>query len=308
MAFSLFSKKNLYPEFAELDFNTACGGEYWVRKKVTKKKDREIYQELLNLYKSYQRSLEPLHTIPKIFHQIWLGTKPIPERYQTFIAKLKQLHPTWDYRLWQDSDLESFEFKNRDLFDLSTNVAEKADILRYAILEHFGGVYLDLDVEFFKPIDQLAEHVDFFAGLEPFHYTTGIVTALYIANTIIGSRPNHPILQGTNEFLRDAFVRFHKVEELEHVTETILKTYLPFNKAILRNLRSFDYKNIVLPTAYLYTLCPVGWRPLKKFRRSIFKKNLFFDKVYPQTYAVHYWDNNWFPPKDPVSKCKKWLS
>jgi mannosyltransferase OCH1-like enzyme len=44
---------------------------------------------------------------------------------------------------------------NRSAMDAATTMAQKADILRLEILYHFGGIYLDTDVEPVKSIAPL---------------------------------------------------------------------------------------------------------------------------------------------------------
>lgn len=59
---------------------------------------------------------------------------------------------------------------------------QKSDLLRYALLEHFGGVYFDLDVTCLKSLDEL-RHVPF---LSPGAHPAGV------NNAFILSRPGHP--------------------------------------------------------------------------------------------------------------------
>jgi mannosyltransferase OCH1-like enzyme len=40
---------------------------------------------------------------------------------------------------------------NRDLFDAEPNIAAKVDLLRYEIVHHYGGVYLDADTRSLGP-------------------------------------------------------------------------------------------------------------------------------------------------------------
>ena len=94
--------------------------------------------------------------IPKIIHQTW-KTEQIPAKAQPFVNRVRELNPDWEYRLWTDEDnlqlvrehfpqlLEIYEGFSRGIM--------RADVIRYMIMYHIGGVYLDLDYEMLHPFD-----------------------------------------------------------------------------------------------------------------------------------------------------------
>ena len=49
--------------------------------------------------------------------------------------------------------------------DPARNLAERADVLRYEILRRHGGVYVDVDVECLRPLDDLLTGVRGLRGL-----------------------------------------------------------------------------------------------------------------------------------------------
>jgi len=62
---------------------------------------------------------------------------------------------------------------------------QKANILRYAILEHYGGVYLDMDITCLQPLDDL-RHLPFLA---PAAFPVGV------SNGFMLSQAHHPLLK-----------------------------------------------------------------------------------------------------------------
>lgn len=94
----------------------------------------------------------PQPKIPKIIHQIWLGS-PLPKQYKKYQKSWRHHHPDWEYKLWTDADVEAFQLHNKKLFDEAKNYGEKSDIFRYEILHRYGGVYIDTDIECLKPFD-----------------------------------------------------------------------------------------------------------------------------------------------------------
>eukprot|EP00479_Gromia_sphaerica_P006989 TRINITY_DN2164_c0_g2_i1.p1 TRINITY_DN2164_c0_g2~~TRINITY_DN2164_c0_g2_i1.p1 ORF type:complete len:199 (-),score=32.80 TRINITY_DN2164_c0_g2_i1:348-944(-) len=129
--------------------------------------------------------------IPKLIHQIWLGGK-MPERYKKWNESWGKFHPDWQYKLWIDDDVQSFQFAEpvRKLFEDAPTFVEKSDIFRYAILLKFGGIYVDTDFECLQPFDVLHEQsgLEVYAGIS----NTGTIE-LNIG--IIGAVPNHDLIK-----------------------------------------------------------------------------------------------------------------
>jgi mannosyltransferase OCH1-like enzyme len=92
--------------------------------------------------------------IPKIIHQIYWNFKnnnaDMPEKWKQLQKNCKTLYENngWKYILWNRSMGNKFIRHNFPWlwknYSLSINI-ERVDILRYAILYIYGGMYLDLD-------------------------------------------------------------------------------------------------------------------------------------------------------------------
>jgi inositol phosphorylceramide mannosyltransferase catalytic subunit len=122
--------------------------------------------------------------IPRVFHQIWVGSDPLPEECEAYRESWMRHHPEWEFRLWTDENLPR-DFERREAYELLRLPAERADVIRLELLYRSGGVYVDLDFECLRPIDSLVGDVDFF---------TGYRKARRPNNALIGSVPGHPIL------------------------------------------------------------------------------------------------------------------
>jgi mannosyltransferase OCH1-like enzyme len=149
---------------------------------------------------SHYRRSEP--RIPHVFHQIWLGPEPMPEEFEPYRESWRRHHPGWELRLWDEDNLPD-GLRTTAAYDQERQPVERADILRLELLWRFGGVYLDIDMECLRPIDSLAEGLDFF-GTE---IKPGRVT-----NTVIGAALQHPILDRalSNLKLHEPGARFDK--------------------------------------------------------------------------------------------------
>ena len=103
--------------------------------------------------------------IPKIIHFCWLSGDPYPENIRQCIDSWKRVLPDYELVLWDTKrfDLSSSKWV-RQAFE-SKKYAFAADYIRMYALYHFGGIYLDSDVEVLKPFDDLLQ-LPYFIGQE----------------------------------------------------------------------------------------------------------------------------------------------
>jgi mannosyltransferase OCH1-like enzyme len=98
---------------------------------------------------------QKITTIPSRIHFVWISIglridrpqAPVPVSVQNRIEHWKKLHLNWDIVIW-DNQLVREHFP--DLAKLAALVPREAwaaDLIRYALLERFGGIYLDTDIE-----------------------------------------------------------------------------------------------------------------------------------------------------------------
>ncbi|MGI9264523.1 MAG: glycosyltransferase family 32 protein, partial [Gammaproteobacteria bacterium] len=138
----------------------------------------------------------PTPSIPKIIHQIWLGS-PVPKKLRRYSDSWRKHHPDWEFRIWTDREVEQFEFETRDLFESAECWGQKSDLLRVEILNRMGGVYVDFDYLSYKPIDQLVERYDFFTTLK-YIFTAYLgwpavwPAPIVACNSLMGARAGHP--------------------------------------------------------------------------------------------------------------------
>jgi mannosyltransferase OCH1-like enzyme len=86
--------------------------------------------------------------IPKIIHQTYIN-ESIPAHWQEAQQSCIDLHEDYEYILWTDAKSREFvaaEFPwFLETFDGYQFPIQRADAIRYFVLAHFGGVYIDLD-------------------------------------------------------------------------------------------------------------------------------------------------------------------
>lgn len=104
-------------------------------------------------------------SIPKVLHYIWLGGNPLPKITEKCIESWKKFCPDYEIKRWDESNLNiDINQYCRQAYD-AKKFAFASDVLRYYILKNEGGIYLDIDVELLKPIDEFLEN-EAFCGFE----------------------------------------------------------------------------------------------------------------------------------------------
>lgn len=120
--------------------------------------------------------------IPRVFHRVWLGGKPVPEPFTRWGRSWTTVHPGWTMKLWTEREI--VDFKNRDLLSRCSSLAQQADIVRYEVILREGGVYLDMDMECIKNIEPLLQGVEFFGCWQ---------RLAVLSNAVFGAAPGHEI-------------------------------------------------------------------------------------------------------------------
>ena len=128
--------------------------------------------------------------IPKIIHQTYINTS-IPTVWQEAQASCLALHqePEWEYKLWTDQAALEFiaelypEFQ--ETFENYRYPIQRADAIRYFVLDHYGGVYIDLDDGCNRSLEPLLIYPAWVRKTVP----TGV------SNDAMGAAPHHPFFQ-----------------------------------------------------------------------------------------------------------------
>jgi mannosyltransferase OCH1-like enzyme len=206
--------------------------------------------------------------IPEKIHQVWLGSE-FPADQVKYSYSWKYHNPSWEYKLWTDSDVKDVDIPNRKLFDSITNLGQKSDFLRYHILKQYGGIYVDTDFECLKGFENLPT-LDFFTGVG---YPKDV--ELYVG--IIVSVPNHPILNHIIECMTEA--RYEgSWRNMFHTTGSYFFTRMFFDM-----VNEHTEGIVAFPPDFFYP----------------FPNNMKKEKVDPYSfvksisYAIHHWAVSW---------------
>ena len=128
-------------------------------------------------------------SIPKIIHQLWIGTKPAPIK---LMDTWKDKHPNFEYIYWNEEEFikRNMTFKCQDKINEIEEINGKADIIRWEILYKYGGIFIDADSICIEPFDDEILSKQCFAGWEQEELRKGL-----IATGTMGFPEKHPLVK-----------------------------------------------------------------------------------------------------------------
>ncbi|MDX1913964.1 MAG: glycosyltransferase [Methylophilus sp.] len=106
-------------------------------------------------------------SIPKVIHQTY-HSKTLPSEIEENINYLKRINPGWEYRLYDDSDIETYIKRySPQILHIYQKInpaygASRADLFRYLLIYNEGGVYLDIKSSISKPLDDIIQSDDIY--------------------------------------------------------------------------------------------------------------------------------------------------
>lgn len=123
--------------------------------------------------------------IPKKIHYCWFGKSPIPERNLKWMESWKKCCPDYEIIRWDEGNYDVS--KNAYIHEAyqQKKWGFVSDYARLDVVFHYGGIYLDTDVEIIRSYDELL-YQKAFAGVE-----ADRKIALGLG---FGARKGHPVI------------------------------------------------------------------------------------------------------------------
>jgi mannosyltransferase OCH1-like enzyme len=212
--------------------------------------------------------------IPKVIHYCWFGNNNKSLMIRKCLKTWKKHLSDYKFILWNEKNFKSnnkfyhFALKNK-------NWAYVSDYVRLQVLYDYGGVYLDTDMFFIKPLSfDFLNRACFF----------GAENRDLISCGIIGSLPK-------NGFLKQCLSHYENLEYLEKqafkepITKTITKIFREkYNYSKQLNLE-IHFENIsIFPVNYFY---PYPFNINKRLDKN------FIKYATKDTVAIHLWNGSW---------------
>lgn len=253
--------------------------------KITNLDDWQFLAERWDAWKANTEF--PAEPIPKIIHQVWLGS-PLPEKYRDWTQSWQKAG--YEYHLWdEESLLAIFAENEKAWYNATTSFGPKSDIARYKVLSLYGGIYCDTDFECLKPFDDILSKTTLFAGV--------IFDAKpEIAGGIVGAVPHHPLIEQT---LAALTAKAHTGSDYNDILDKTGPAF--FTRSIFANRALLNNTDVFFPTHYLY--------PLPNFTamNTLSPKKIRTKYIKPVSYAIHYWEISWDKTESPAVRLVKKL-
>ncbi|WAR63846.1 hypothetical protein PtB15_16B5 [Puccinia triticina] len=219
--------------------------------------------------------VEPLRPsrVPKIIHQTW-KTDQIPDRWIPVRESCVSAHESWEYMLWTDKSgrelIEREYLWFLPIYDGYRYPIQRADAVRYFILHHYGGVYMDLDIGCIRPMDSLLR----FDLILPQTVPVGI------SNDLMFSAKGHPFM----DFIIHRLGQFDHDYRLNYAT--VMFSTGPMALSALLNLFRRS------PSFGLTPGMP-AFGPVRILPPKLYGKNLAAPQPSPGPYFTHYYGSSW---------------
>jgi mannosyltransferase OCH1-like enzyme len=250
----------------------------------------EMKQDFIQKYpESKENKSETIPFIQHFVHVFGSGELRKVSDYKVIkmmrsINKLNEANPSWQHYIWTNdssgipnSILNLSNVKIKYLSELKDNIlyqdivlgsksskliewVQTSDLVRVAVLQKYGGVYFDCDVEVFRA-DELAKLMrsfDLVLGQES--------KSLYISNAIMASVPNHLVMNNAAlimhrnlhqdsfpnipEYLKDKTALNKVIKETGPITMSVVY----YQYADLMKKNGIETSSIVLPPIALSNL------------------------------------------------------
>lgn len=252
-------------------------------------------------------------SIPAVLFQTWKTKTDLPTNFAYWQKTFKDLHPTYQYRLWDDADNRAFIEKNfpwfLDRYDSFPAEIYRADAVRYFFLYRFGGIYADLDTECIRSLDPLLTGGDVILG----RMGSNPAFEHSIPNAFMMSKPRQEFWLFVISLISDTIG-----DRPEYVTGPVVLKQAYDDYATqyredwvqnrIANIRakmgdtfpaSNERTNVIVATPNVFF--PVDWSDRIHdtfFRKPLIRDQTILDRdvalaLFPTSFVVSYWAHSW---------------
>lgn len=212
----------------------------------------------------YEKCKSDKYLIPPVINYCWFGKNPIPQEYLYYIDSWKKMCPDYEIVRWDESNYDVNKHPYMAQAYKEKKWAFVSDYARLDIVYHFGGIYLDTDVELIKNLDEL-RRFNAYVGFESETFVnTGLGFGAVKRNKLIGK-----LMHGYDEVVPGNYITCPQLQSME--MDKI---------GLVRNdtFQYLDYGDVaVLPSEFL---CPLEYR----FRQ---------EKMTENTFSIHHYSGSW---------------
>ena len=202
--------------------------------------------------------------IPKIIHYVWVNDNPFPDKIKRCLESWRKYLPDYEFVKWDYNKVKNINNPFHHEAIKVGKLAFAADFIRLYALYHFGGIYLDTDVQVLKSFDDLLEN-QCFLGREKWLQIHDDLQEFYPTSHCIGSIQGHSFIKhcldyySGRHFIRTESTNIPENLQLDmtiipYVLNEILKLY-GYDSRPSQNNKILHLKNGVMVYPYEYFDC-----------------------------------------------------
>ena len=226
--------------------------------------------------------------IPRILHQTW-KTRDIPLEWQPCVQSWRAQHLDWQYILWTDEANRQFVQTHYPdflgFYDAYAYAIQRADVIRFLILQTYGGVYVDLDLECLQPIGPLIADRTFVAGYEPPAHAQRLGVTRLICNAFMAAVPQHRLLARVVQALTTVNPKITVHTEVLKTTGPLLLTHV---------VQQYPFDDVTLLADHcLYPLTSQQIDRDMRLSDADQAQQIKEDCRRRGAYTLHYWAKTW---------------
>lgn len=207
--------------------------------------------------------------IPKVIHYCWFGRGEMPDLTLKCIASWKKYLPEYEIILWNEDnfDVNSYQYALEAYKE--NKFAFVADVCRLHVLKSIGGIYMDTDVEFIKPLAPEMLNDVAFTGFEDKLVSAGIMGSVRDGQWVSDLLSFY---DGKSFYLADGGLNINPITET--ITAIMKEKKSLINDNTLQNIPNYC---TIYPSDYFY---PKSWITLKT-------------TITANTYCIHHFAASW---------------
>lgn len=216
--------------------------------------------------------------IPKIIHYCWFGNGEIPEDFRRNIDTWKRHCPDYEIKCWNESNYDITKNKYMKQAYEMKKWGFVPDYARLDIVNTYGGIYLDTDVELLRPLDTLLQY-KLFCGFEN--------TAHIAFGLGFGSVKDNPIINEMMKTYEEAdFIRADGT--LNTIPSPIYQTQDMEKMGLIKNGRTQWVQDAII-------LAPEYLAPINEFG---------YGKPTTKSFSIHHYAATWYDNEQQEVKNK----
>lgn len=222
--------------------------------------------------------------IPKIIHYCWLSNDEMPENIKRCIYSWTQHLSDYQIIKWDFAKFPKGTSKWVDQAFERKKYAFAADYIRLHALYHYGGIYLDSDVEVIRSFN------DFIKLNDMICYENSSRNGLEVA--AMGVAPKREWIKNCLDYYSDReFDMGHGVLNTKVMPE-VVKAIISKGNWKLQEVNSIQ-EAINVDSQYVIPIFPFEYFSPKSYETGKIK-------ITPNTYSIHHFAASWYGPKEKL--------